>query len=253
MSHGVDRKRRRTVADGSVEALEGRVLLSQASRPTIGAPAAEVASMQQRGTVMSLQASTETRGARPSVTLTATVRTAGSLRVIHNGRVKFSILSPTAEPLGTAFLDRLGQATVKTSRLGSGGTYEVQAQYVSPHGPFAPTTAELDVTVAPPVVTSFLIRAPQYFGSPGTPITFSVSALDRAHQVVTDYAGTIGLSSKTDHTATLQPGTYTFTTTDQGTHEFPDGVTFHKGGAEVVKVVQLNNTRIVGTQAFGIQ
>src|SRR5262249_17146500 len=83
--------------------------------------------------------------------------------------------------------------------------------------------------------------------------TFSVTAIDRAGQPVTDDIGTIQFVSPTDRSAKFLTRTYTFTTADHGTHEFPGGVTFHKGGAEVVKVEQLNNTRISGTQAFGIE
>lgn len=253
MSHAKDGKRRRPIVEWAVQPLEGRLLLSQAGHPVTSPPASDVASPQPRGTVTLLQASTQTESLRPSVTLVATVRTAGTLRVFQNGRVRFSVVSPTPETLGAVTLNRLGQATLKTSKLSQGGTYIIQAQYVSPHGPYASSSADLQVTVAEPLVTTFRITAPQYFGAPGTPLTFSVTALDRAHQVVTDYTGTIDLSSPTDHTAKFIPSTYTFTTADQGTHEFADGVTFHKGGAEVVQVQQISNTRIADKQKFGIE
>jgi hypothetical protein len=253
MSHGADRKRRRTSSDWVVEALEGRTLLSQASPTVPAAPVSGIGSTQLVATATSLTASTHTKGPRTTVTLVGSVHTATNLKVIRGGRVLFSVVSPTPEPLGAAHPNRLGEATLTTSRLALGGTYVVLAQYLSPHGRYAPSSRELTFTVGAPQATKLLITAPQYFGAPGTPITFSVTALDRAGQPVTNYTGTINVFSPTDHTARLSPNTYTFTTADHGTHEFADGVTFHKGGAEVLKVDQISNTRIAGTQRFGIE
>jgi hypothetical protein len=70
---------------------------------------------------------------------------------------------------------------------------------------------------------------------------------------VTDYTGTIDLFSTTDHAAKFLSRTYTFTTADQGSHTFLDGVTFHKGGAQILKVDQATNTRIRGKATFGIE
>jgi hypothetical protein len=253
MSQGVDGKRRRAVSDWAVETLEGRVLLSHAGQSVATAPASEVASMPLVPTAMSLQASTQAKGLQASVTLVATVHTARNVHVVRAGRVRFSVLTPTSENLGAAHPDRLGQATLVTSRLALGGTYQVLAQYVSPDGRYAPSSANLSFTVGEPVVASLLITAPQYFGAPGSLVTFSVTALDRAGQPVTDYTGTINVFSPTDHSAQFVPHTYNFTTADHGTHEFADGVTFHKGGAEVLKVDQISNTRIAGSQKFGIE
>ena len=150
-------------------------------------------------------------------------------------------------------LNHLGHSTLKTASLTRGGTYVIQAQYVPAQTAFASSNSQFNVTVAQPLVTSFRITAPQYFGAPGTPVSFAVTALDRAGQAVTDYTGTIDLFSPTDHSAKLLAKTYTFTTADQGTHQFPGGITFHKGGAEVLKVEQMNNTKIFATQEFGIE
>jgi hypothetical protein len=204
-------------------------------------------------TTTTLQASTQASAPRQSVTLVATVNAPGISRPVKSGRVRFSVVSPTPETLGIAHPDSVGRATLKTSRLHRGVIYEVQAQYLNPHGTYASSSARLNVEVSPPLVTSLLIAAPQYFGAPGTPITYSVTALDHAGQRVPDYAGTIQFFSPTDHSATFLTKTYTFTTADQGTHAFVDGVTFHKGGAEILKVNQVNNTRIKGEQDFGIE
>jgi hypothetical protein len=70
---------------------------------------------------------------------------------------------------------------------------------------------------------------------------------------VRDYTGTIELVSPTDHAAKFPSKKYTFTSADQGTHEFAGGITFRKGGAEVLKVDQFGNTRISGKATFGIE
>ncbi len=237
-----------------MQPLEGRILLSgTGTSGSSSAPAQVDAPPGQRATITSIQASTNTKLARPSVGLVATVRTVGTNRVVNGGLVRFSVAAPTPEVLGVGHLNPKGQARLSTRQLGGGGTFQVEAQYIPPSQLFATSTDQIKVEVSPPLVTSFLITAPQYYGSPGTPVTFSVTALDRAGQPVPSYTGTIDMFSPTDHSAKFLSKSYTFTTADQGTHQFPDGITFHKGGAEVLKVDQLNNTRVVGQQPFGIQ
>jgi hypothetical protein len=242
------------VSDWVVQSLEGRVLPSQPGGIATAVPPAQVASNPNLlRTTTTLQASTQLAAPRESVTLVATVNAPGINRPVSSGRVRFSVIAPTPEMLGTAYTDTVGRATLKTHRLHRGTIYAVEAQYVSPQGMFASSSARLDVEVSPPLATSFRIRAPQYFGAPGTPLTYSVTALDRFGQPLTNYTGTIQFFSSTDHSAKFLTRTYTFTTADQGTHTFVDGVTFHKGGAERLKVNQLNNTHIVGSQDFGIE
>jgi hypothetical protein len=254
MAQGTGGKRRRAGVGWVVQALEGRVLLSGAGTSgATSAPAPVDAVPGERATMTSLQSSSNTTLARPSVGLVATVKTVGTNRVVNSGLVRFTLVAPTPEVLGVGHLNPRGQARLTTRKLGGGGTFEVEAQYVPPSRLFATSTERIKVEVAPPLVTSFLVHAPRYYGAPGTPVTFSVTALDRAGQPVPSYAGTIDIFSPTDHSAKLPARTYTFTTADQGTHEFPDGITFHKGGAEVIKVDQVNNTRIVGKGTFGIE
>jgi hypothetical protein len=237
-----------------VQPLEGRVMLSSAAAPSTVTGPAEVASgAAQLRTTTSLRAATLVKARRPSVTLTASVQAPGIRRPVSTGGVRFSVVSPTPEVLGVAHPNPRGSATLKTSRLSPGETFVIEAQYSSTSGAFARSSAQLDVTVAESPVNSFRITAPQYFGAPGTPVTFAVTALDRAGQTVTDYTGTVEFLSPTDRSAKYLTRTYTFTTADHGFHAFPDGVTFHKGGAEVLKVHQVNNTRVVGSQAFGVE
>ena len=230
MSHGERGSRRRAASDWLVQPLEGRVLLSQAGVPSAAPASGEVApTAAQEPTATVLQAATQTSASRPTVSLTATVGALGIRRPVSTGAVRFSVISPTPEVLGVAHPNVRGSATLKTSRLLRGETYVVQAQYIPSNGAFGPSTADLDVTVSESPASSFRITAPQYFGSPGTPITFSVTAVNRAGQAVTDYAGTIGFLSPTDHSAQFPVHTYTFTPADHGTHLFFAGVTFHKG------------------------
>src|SRR5262249_48040596 len=139
---------------------------------------------------------------------------------------------------------RRGQAIITTSKLSQAGPYEIQAAFLPNQAGFARSSDQITVSIAPPVVTSFRIAARHFFGAPGTPLTFSVTAIDRQKQPVSDYTGRISLFSPTDHAAKFPVRVYTFTGADQGTHTFVDGITFHKGGAEVLKVNQVTNTQI---------
>ncbi len=250
MSHGVHGKRRRAASDWVVRPLEGRVLLSQAG---VHAPASVPHAVGSLETMTVLRASTVMSRAHPKVTLTATVTSPGLNRPLGGGLVRFTVVSPTPEVLGSAHSNSRGSAKLTTSRLNLGENYVIQAQFRSSNGTFAGSTDQLDVTASPPQVVSFRITAPQYYGAPGTPVTFAVTALNRAGRPVRDYTGTVQFVSPTDHSAKFLTRTYTFTTADQGSHAFLDGVTFHKGGAEVLKVAQVNNTRISASQPFGIE
>jgi hypothetical protein len=185
--------------------------------------------------------------------MTAGVHVPGTHSVSTTGYVEFSLLAPTAQRLGTSRLNRLGHATIKTSKLGRSGSYEVQAEFIPVVRGYARSTAQLSVTTGPAAVTSFRVSAPHFFGAPGTPLTITVTALDAQRQRVPSYTGSIALVSPTDRAATIVPRVYTFTTADQGAHTFVNGLTFHKGGAEVFKVHQVSNTRIRGGATFGIE
>jgi hypothetical protein len=243
---------RRPLSNWSVEDLEGRVLLSGAAeRPGPTASAAIQALYGRRVTTTSLQSSTKTGGPGNRVTFTAIVHTAGSNRLVTAGLVRFVVVSPNPSVIGSVHLNKLGQANIATSRLHDGESYTIEAQFVPTQAVYASSHGSVVVSVAMASASSFRINAPQFFGAPGTPVSFSVTAVDRAGQPVTDYSGTINLYSPTDHAAIFPVRQYTFTTADQGTHSF--GVTFHKGGAEVLKVDQVSNTQIRGTAKFGIE
>ena len=108
------------------------------------------------------------------------------------------------------------------------------------------------VDVDPLAVKSFLVVPVRPFGHSGEALSFTVTALDAARQPVTDYTGTVLVTSPTDSNtvfpartyvalgikppppvtmglATFQNQVYTFTPADHGTHTFINGVTFNKG------------------------
>jgi hypothetical protein len=251
MSQGTRRSRARcqsSIGHGPVEALESRTLLSHTATP---APVASPGT--QRQTAVQLRASSVLGTGGSHVNLVATVRTAKGNLVVTAGYVKFATAAANPIVLGKATLNRLGRANITTSKLGQGGPFDVQAQFVPTERGFAPSSSEISVDVAQPMVTAFRITAPQFIGAPGTPLTFTVTAVDRAQTPVTQFTGTIDLFSTTDHGAKLATRVYTFTTADQGSHTFGGGITFHKGGAEVLRVDQANNTRIHGKATFGIE
>ena len=259
MSHGMRKRRdrpemhRRTISNWSVETLEGRVLLSGPARPT-ASPSAQIGALPgQRPTTTSLVSSSKPTATGERVTLVATVNAQPHGSLVTSGRVRFSIVAPTTEVLGSSHLNQHGAAILTTGRLQAGDTDEIQAEFIPTERIIGRSEATVNITVAPASATAFRITAPQFFGAPGSPVTFSVTALDRAGQPVTDYTGTVTLFSPTDHAAKFPIKQYTFTTADQGTHEFADGVTFHKGGDEVLKVDQVSNTHILGKATFGIE
>src|SRR5262249_3751621 len=158
-----------------------------------------------------------------------------SHQLVTAGKVRFSVVSADPFGLGVARFDRRGEASISTSKLKQQGSYEIQAEFIPTTRRYGPSFGRITVVIGPPQVTSFRISAAHYYGAPGTPLTFTVTAFDRQKQPVTDYTGTINLSSPTDHSAHFSSKVYTFTTADHGTHTFADGITFHKGGAEVLK------------------
>jgi hypothetical protein len=218
------------------------------------AAAAEVQGPQaQHPTTTVLRASIQTTAARPKVTLIAAVRSPVPPRLVPVGEIRFSIVSPNPQRLGRAHLDTLGQAELTTPKLREGATYQVLAQFIPAQPGYGRSSDQLSVSLGPAAAASFRITAGHYFGAPGTPLTFTVTAINRQKQPVTDYTGTIDLASPTDRSAKVAQKVYTFTTADHGSHTFVDGITYNKGGAETLTVHQANNTQIQGKATFGIE
>jgi hypothetical protein len=156
------------------------------------------------------------------------------------------------------------------------GTYRVEASYTPNTNRFAKTTsAPFAVTVTPLTPARFRVVPLKVSSPPGRPVSFKVIAVDSRGEPVTNYTGTVDISSPTDsvtefskkvyealdsgapapvalNSADINVGSYTFTTGDQGSHTFDGAVTFHKGGAETVEVVQDNDPKVVGKGTFAI-
>jgi hypothetical protein len=248
------RPTRRARSLGGLEVMERRTMLSGFLRPVTTPLAVELDANQASITTTTLlQSKTQTGAGSLPVSLTAKVLTTQGRRLVSTGHVRFSVESPSSVVLGTAGLNKLGMATIQTSKLDTAGAAEIQAQFIPSQHQYAGSLGSITVEVGPPQVTAFWISAAHYYGATGTPLTFSVTAFDRAKQPVTDYTGTINVFSPTDHAAQFSTKPYAFTSADQGSHTFVEGVTFHKGGAEKLKVVQISNTRIHGLTTFGIE
>jgi hypothetical protein len=260
-----------------VESLEGRWLLSFSS----GASATAAAS--GRGpqhlaipTTTVLQASTTTAETSQAITFTVSVENANRNVPITSGRVKFIVESPRRSLLKQVSLNKQGEAGITTSKLSKIGTYTIDALYVPSGTRFAGSLSNrVLVMVTPLTAASFLVTPKVRHGHLGKPLTFTVTALDRQKHPLTNYAGTVALSSPTDSWTTFPPGVYvslgisapprqsiglatfpdlfyTFVPSDHGTHTFVGGVTFNKGGAEILKVTQANNAKVFGKTTFAI-
>jgi len=254
-----------------LEILEGRALLSSSA----GATAASVG----RGaipTTIVLQASTTTAETSQDVTFTASVENANRKVPIASGRVKFVVESPKPLVLAEVTLNKKGEAGITTAKLTKIGAYTIDAVYVPSASQFSKSLSNsVTVMVNPLTATSFLVTPDIRHGHLGEPMSFTVTALDGQKQPLTDYTGTIAFSSPTDSWTTFRRAVYvslsisappvqstglasfpnlnyTFLPSDHGTHKFIGGITFNKGGAEILKVTQANNAKVFGKTTFAI-
>jgi len=271
---GRDWRRRRPVSSGWVlESLEGRKLLSSVA----GETAAPVGSSQvQVPTMTVLQASTNAAESAQDVTLVAIVQNANKKIPVNAGKVKFVLDSPTHSVLAQIRINKSGEAGLTTAKLIKTGTYQIEADYVPPSSRFATSkSAPVIITVSPLSATGFRVTPEIRHGHLNEPLTFTVTALSGRNELDTDYTGTVDLSSPTDSWTVFPKGVYeslaiqapspqttglasftnkeyTFTPADDGSHTFVGGVTFQKGGAEVVKVTQANDKKVHGEATISI-
>ncbi len=211
------------------------------------------------------------------VTFIATDASSTTGRPIRAGKIEFLIDSPNPVVLGESKLNKTGATSFATNKLTKVGTYWIIARYVEPGGKIDPseTSTPLAIDVTPLGTTSFRVTPAVKFGRIGEPISFTVTALNSAGQPVTNYTGTVHITSPTDSATTFgkhfyinlqlpppipwtlglasfQNQTYQFQPSDHGSHTFTDGVTFGKGGAEEVKATQANNANIHGKGVIAI-
>src|SRR6516162_2877767 len=69
----------------------------------------------------------------------------------------------------------------------------------------------------------------------GTPIDFTVTALDGNNNTITGYTGTVYFSCTTGHA--YLPYSYTFTAVDSGVHTFTSGAILYSSGNQVINAV----------------
>ena len=226
-------------------------------------------------TVTSLQAVTNRIETGESIAFNATVQNTNSS--LADGVMELVTVSRHPVVLGEDVVGTFGQqVSFATSRLKKVGTHQIEAEYLPNMNRFAESTsAPITVTVTPLTAASFRVTPLVRHGHLGEPMSFSVTALNAQKQPLTNYTGTIAFTSPTDSWTTF-PRTvyislsisappvqstglasfpnlnYTFLPSDHGTHTFIGGITFNKGGAEILKVTQANNAKVFGKTTFAI-
>ena len=227
-------------------------------------------------TVTSLQAVTTRVETGEAITLNATVQNSNSS--LPDGVVKFVTVARHPVVLGEVTIGTFGQqVSITTAALEKVGTYQVEAEYSPNTNRFAESTsAPITVAVTPLTAAAFQITPAVRHGHLGKPTSFTVTALNAAKQPLTNYTGTVVLSSPTDSwtffppseykllktsapsnlspgLAVFTPQSYTFTPADQGTHTFIAAATFGKAGAEKLMVAQGNDPKVVGKTTIAIR
>jgi hypothetical protein len=197
---------------------------------------------------------------------------------LAGGVVTIATVSKHPEVVAQVPVSLFGQQISLTSfKLQKVGTYELDAQYTPNSNRFAASTSStVTVTITPLTAASYRVTPLVPHGHLGQPKGFTVTAVNGKGQPVSDYTGTVVLSSPTDSWTifpakvyaslnTLAPSqasptlaqfsvtSYNFTPADRGTHTFYAAVTFHKGGAETVKATQANDPKVKGIGTFAIE
>jgi Bacterial Ig-like domain (group 3) len=226
-------------------------------------------------TVTSLQAVTTRVETGESITLDATVQNADSS--LANGVVEFVTVGRHPDVLGEIAIGTFGQqVSITTRALKKVGTYQIEAEYVPNTNRFATSaSAPLAATITPLTAASFRVKPLVRHGHLGSLMSFTVTALNVDHQPLTNYTGTVVMTSPTDSwtvfpksvyasmglspppplstgLASFNPQTYTFTSADHGSHTFVNAATFGKGGAQILQVTQANDPEVFGKTTLSI-
>jgi len=124
------------------------------------------------------------------------------------------------------------------------------------------TSCSTPFTVQPGVATAISVtsnlREPSRNWAPvgkvGQAFTLTLTILDRYHNVVTDYVGTVQCQCRQWAAASAQlPAPYTFEVGDQGVRQFPSGVSIPSAGEWNLACFDTSDPRIAGTQTVNIQ
>jgi hypothetical protein len=98
----------------------------------------------------------------------------------------------------------------------------------------------------PGPATHFQIQAPANVTS-GTPFDVVVTALDAYGHTAVGYLGSVTFSSSDMDPAVVLPPSYTFTTSDQGSHTFVGGFTLVTGGSQLINATDTADGSIIGS------
>jgi hypothetical protein len=114
-------------------------------------------------------------------------------------------------------------------------------------------------------IENFSLRSPSRFrvdapaSSPtGAPVTFAVTATDAYNNTISDYTGTVQVTTSDPAAALLSadfpigPGTYQFQSTDNGSHSFPNGVRLKSEGNRTLTVSDTATPLIQGVAAIAV-
>ena len=207
--------------------------------------------------------------------LNATVQNADSS--LANGAVEFVTVGSHPIVLGTVPVGLFGQqVSLASFALHNVGTYQVEAIYLPNSTRYAESTsAPVTITVTPLTAASFRVTPVVRHGLSVGPGLHGHSTQFQKNNPSRITPGTVVFSSPTDSwtifpkheyatlglteppaestlLATFNPSAYTFTTADGGSHTFLGGVTFGKGGAEILKVGQADDSKVSGRTTFSI-
>ena len=230
---------------------------------------------QNAPTVTTLRTQTTSVETGESVGLNMTVQNTNSS--LAGGTVEFTTVGSHPVVLGKFTVSSFDQPiSLATDKLQRVGTYQIEADYVPSDKRFAKSTsAPVTVTVTPLTAASFRVTPLARHGHLNEPMSFEVTALNSQGQPLTNYTGTVVLTSPSDSwtifpksvyaslaiaepspettgLATLNPASYAFTSADHGSHTFVGGVTFAKAGAETIAVTQANNGKVRGKASISI-
>jgi hypothetical protein len=104
------------------------------------------------------------------------------------------------------------------------------------------------IIVNPAAASKFILSAPAHVTA-GVAFSLTLKVEDAYGNVVTNYSGTVHLSSS-DGTATL-PANYTFTAADKGVHTFT-GLVLRKKGYQKITATDTNNSSLTGSATVDV-
>ncbi len=189
------------------------------------------------GYAIQLAASSLTAGATLTFTVTA-VDGSGNTATGYTGTVQFSSSDPKA-----VF------ATNKVKLINGVGTFKITLKTAGPQTITATDSANPSITGTNNTLTVYAAAASKFVfnGVPtgaivaGTPISFTVTALDAYGNTATGYGGTVHFTSSDTYSQTSLPGDTTLT---GGVGTF--SATLTKAGAQTLKASDLANKAILG-------